>query len=227
MPSGECRFLRVKYLIYNILYSIGCGLRLKVPGCRGVCRPACFPSCRGGRTTGPSGVRVFLRSQRKGGRKGGSIRRVPVRRRPCSSSDGSRQARPEECPAGGSPSSDPERANEKILSGHGDMGRRVDGKSTVPPFRTTALDSAKGADPLEYAVIYRKTTVSDMAVRMAAYRRIGSPRICVWENRDRGGRLFYPSEETADSRDGMPLHASLPAARWREREAIRCDTTRR
>lgn len=25
---------------------------------------------------------------------------------------------------------------------------------------------------------------------MAAYRRIGSPRICVWENRDRGGRLF-------------------------------------
>lgn len=113
-------------------------------------------------------------------------------------------------------SSDPERANEKTLSGHGDMGRRVDGKSTVPPFRTTALDSAKRADPLEYAVMYRKTTVSDMAVRLAAYRRIGSPRICVRENRDRGGRLFYPSEETVGSRDGMSLHASLPAARWRD-----------
>ncbi len=147
MPSGDRRFLHGKYLICSVLCGGVCGLRLGVPGCRGVCRPVCFPSCRGGRTTGPAGVRVFLRSQRKGGRKGGSIRRVPVRRRPCSSSDGSRQARPEECPAGGSPSSDPERANEKTLSGHGDMGRRVDGKSTVPPFRTTALDSAKGAAP--------------------------------------------------------------------------------
>ena len=51
-------------------------------------------------------------------------------------------------PAGGSPSSDPERANEKTLSGHGDMGRRVDGKSTVPPFRTTALDFSQRSGPL-------------------------------------------------------------------------------
>lgn len=65
-------------------------------------------------------------------------------------------------------------------------GREVYGTA----FSHDGFGFSQRSGPLEYAVIYRKTTVSDMAVRMAAYRRIGSPRICVWENRDRGGRLF-------------------------------------
>ncbi len=216
MPSGDRRFLHGKYLICSVLCDIGCGLRLRAPGCRGVCLPACFPSCRGGRTTGPAGVRVFLRSQRKGGRKGGSIRRVPVRRGPCSPSDGSRQA---------------------------DRRRPIRRERTKRLCRDTAIwgdvwtryrlfarrlwISAKGADPLEYAVMYRKTTVSDMAARHGGIStdRV-APDMRVGESRPRRP-AFYPSEETTDSRDGMPLHASLPAARWREREAIRCDTTRR
>lgn len=219
MPSEDRRLLWFKLLYYSILCSVECGLRLRVPGCRGVCLPACFPSCRGGRTTGLVGVRVFLRSQRKGGRKGGSIRRVSVRRGPCSSSDGSRQAdrrRPIR-----------RERTKKLCRDTAIWGDVWTGSPRYRLFARRLWISAKGADPLEYAVMYRKTTVSDMAVRKAAYRRIGSPRICVWENCDRGGRLFYPSEETVGSRDGMSLHASLPAvARWREREAIRCDTTR-
>ena len=150
------------------------------------------------------------------GRKGGSIRRVPVRRGPCSSSDGSRQA--DRCrPI--------RRERTKRLCR--DTAIWGDVLTRYRLFARRLWISAKGADPLEYAVMYRKTTVSDMAARHGGIStdRV-APDMRVGESRPRRP-AFYPSEETTDSRDGMPLHASLPAARWREREAIRCDTTRR
>ena len=224
MPSGDRRFLHGKYLICSVLCGIGCGIRLGVLDAGvSACRRVFPPAGAGGRPDPPAFGSSCGRKEKAVGRAVRfegfrsvadlvRLRTVPGRhgRRSVRQADRRRPTR---------------RERTKRLCR--DTAIWGDVWTRYRLFARRLWISAKGADPLEYAVMYRKTTVSDMAARHGGIStdRV-APDMRVGESRPRRP-AFYPSEETTDSRDGMPLHASLPAARWREREAIRCDTTRR
>lgn len=179
MPSGDRRFLHGKYLICSVLCDIGCGLRLGVPDAGvSACRRVFPPAGAGGRPDPPAFGSSCGRKEKAVGRAVRfegfrsvadlvRLRTVPGRRIAVV-----RSGESERKDSVGT-------RRYGATCGHGTAFSH-DGFGFRPKERT----------PWNMRSCIERRQFRTWPPGMAAYRRIGSPRICVWENRDRGGRLF-------------------------------------